>query len=163
MATFPFESKLSCNIVVPWGHRSPVASIVLSSASPDQTLGIVDWECCRYGYQQQDLAVLLSDFYIAHHLSHSVDGLRALEGTMDGYPILSETVAFRVVARIGVLLLAWNATAPVVYDASEIEEMIGFGGKLIVMGSERDREGIQETVFAPLLRATKLEGSGSTA
>lgn len=129
--------------------QNPASVVVPEPPNTSSTiaisLAVVDWEVCCYADRTRDLVNMVSDLYMHYHFSHVDAALAILQSFVHAYPPLDEKARYRLVAATGEHFFLWWAYVPDTYTKEQGEEIMALGVDLIVMGNERDCEGIKKT------------------
>ncbi|KAL4968307.1 kinase-like domain-containing protein [Aspergillus stella-maris] len=129
-----------------------------NAPSPGYCLAIIDWEISCYASFTRDVANILSDLYMQIHFTEPEEAKATsrsqffLNGFISAYPRLSEEV-YKTVAQVGENFFYAHAYAPPGHTKDQVEELVRFGERLIVMGCKGDRASVEGTFLGCLLDA----------
>ncbi|KAL4797883.1 kinase-like domain-containing protein [Aspergillus venezuelensis] len=130
-----------------------------NTQSPDYYLAIIDWEISCYASFTRDIANILSDLYMQIHFTEPEEAKATsrsqffLNGFISAYPRLGEEEVYRTVAQVGENFFYAHAYAPPRHTQEQVEELVRFGERLIVMGCEGDRASVEGTFLGCLVDA----------
>lgn len=119
---------------------------------------VVDWEVAHQGVPNLDVGQMIAELYQLS-LCHTVKaGLWMAQGFCDGYGPVSEEFALRTAIHAGVHLLAIGTLDKGLDSPHRVKEVIKAGRNVIVEGYNKNKLGIEETVFACLFRQVTKSG-----
>ncbi|KAE8381228.1 kinase-like domain-containing protein [Aspergillus bertholletiae] len=114
-------------------------------------LAIVDWEVCHYGNQSRDVAGFIASIYMAHHFDDVDVADRMLQAFIQGYGLLSEEQAFRIVVETGICFFLWHVYTDGKQTEKQVKDLLQLAHCLLVKGCEKDWEWIEHSFLGCLL------------
>lgn len=102
-------------------------------------LFIIDWELAQCGSRALDLGQMIAELYELKHFKDIDAGVWIIQGIAEGYPTLSEGMAFRTLIHVGTHLICWGSTITGWGTSEQVADVVRLGRDLIVKAWEKDK------------------------
>ena len=132
-------------------------SIILPKNSLDTKhsntpLFIIDWELAQCGTRALDLGQMMAELYELKHYKDIDAGVWIIQGITEGYPALSDEMAFRTLIHVGTHLIFFGSTVPGWGTDEQIADVVRLGKDLIVKAWEKDKSWFKGLVWECLFK-----------
>ncbi|KNG81449.1 hypothetical protein ANOM_009573 [Aspergillus nomiae NRRL 13137] len=115
-------------------------------------LFIIDWELAQCGTRALDLGQMMAELYELKHYKDVDAGVWIIQGITEGYPALSDEMAFRTLIHVGTHLIFFGSTVPGWGTDEQIADVVRLGKDLIVKAWEKDKTWFKGMVWECLFK-----------
>ncbi|KAF7595174.1 hypothetical protein BBP40_007141 [Aspergillus hancockii] len=122
-----------------WSGNVLLPQSSLDTQDSNTPLFIIDWELAQCGTRALDLGQMMAELYELKHFKGIDAGVWIIQGIAEGYPGLSEELAFRTLIHVGTHLICWGTTVPGWGTDEQVAEVARTGRDLIVQAWKKDK------------------------
>ncbi|OGM39637.1 hypothetical protein ABOM_011645 [Aspergillus bombycis] len=135
-----------------WSGNIILPKTSLDTKCSNTPLFIIDWELAQCGTRALDLGQMIAELYELKHYKDVDAGVWIIQGITEGYPALSEEMAFRTLIHVGTHLIFFGSTVPGWGTDEQIADVVRLGKDLIVKAWEKDKSWFKGTVWECLFK-----------